>query len=432
METVDLQYEPTANQEIFQLNALKKTLQYVQAHSAFYQNIFQQKQIDIAQIQSLSDLRLLPCTTKADLQQFNRDFICVAPQQIIEYSATSGTMGTPVYAALTRNDLDRLAYNESLSFQLMGLTDQDVVQLMLTLDRQFMAGMAYYSGLQKTGAAIVRTGPGLPPMQIDTALKLQSTALVAVPSFLLKLIEYCEKEQVDINRLPVKKVLCIGENIRDDKLQPNALAKLITEKWHIQLFSTYASTEMQTAFTECGEGAGGHHQPELVIVEILDDHDQPLEAGQYGEVTVTTLGIEGMPLIRFRTGDISCFEQTLCRCGRTTKRIRPIAGRKNQMIKLKGTTLYPATIFDLLNHFSNIKEYVVEVSNNEIGTEELTLHISSDIPADECEMKLKPFLQSRLRTIPNIHYHSTSEIIAMQFPAGNRKPLKFIDNRKSV
>jgi phenylacetate-CoA ligase len=432
METADLQYAPLAEQEQFQMQALRQTLSYVQANSPFYKRLFTENKIDPGQIQKLSDLRFLPCTCKEDLQQHNQDFICAPLSEIIEYSATSGTMGTPVYAALTRNDLERLAYNEYLSFKLMGITEHDVVQLMLTLDRQFMAGMAYYNGLRKMGAAIVRTGPGLPPMQIDTALKLKTTTLVAVPSFLLKLIEYCEKEKIDINTLPVKKVLCIGENIRDEKLQPNALAKLITENWKVQLYSTYASTEMQTAFTECSEGAGGHHQPELVIVEILDEKGLPVEAGQYGEVTITTLGIEGTPLIRFRTGDISCLETAQCACGRSTARLRPIAGRKNQMIKLKGTTLYPATIFDLLNHFSNIKEYVVEVCNNAIGTEELTLHISSDIPADECEVKLKPFLQSRLRTIPNIHYHSTSEIIAMQFPSGNRKPFKFIDNRKSV
>ena len=100
------------------------------------------------------------------------------------------------------------------------------------------------------------------------------------------------------------------------------------------------------------------------------------------------------------------------------------------MIKLKGTTLYPASIFDLLNNFSHIKEYVAEVYLNETGGEELTLHISSDIPADECDEKLKPFLQSRLRILPGIRYHATADILAMQFPGANRKPIRFIDHRQ--
>jgi len=429
-KTDSLQYQSLEIQRKFQLAALQQTLSYVNTNAPFYKKLFQTHQIDLNRIQSLDDLTLLPTTNKEDLQLHHPDFICVAASEIVEYSATSGTLGTPVYVALTHNDLKRLAYNELLSFELMQLNRHDIVQLMLTLDRQFMAGMAYYKGLNQLGAGIIRTGPGLAPMQIETALKLKSTAFVAVPSFLLKLIEYCENESIDMQQLGIKKVLCIGENIRNQDFTYNSLAKKIIQTWNLQLYSTYASTEMQTAFTECIHGQGGHHQPELVIVEILDDDGNPLPAGSYGEVTITTIGIEAMPLIRFRTGDISCYYDTPCACGRKTIRLAPITGRKKQMIKYKGTTLYPSTIFDLLNHFSHIKEYVVEVYNNELETDELILHIASDIPIDECEAKLKPFLQSRLRIVPAIKYHSTSEIISMQYPNNNRKPVKFIDNRK--
>ncbi len=429
MQPDSLQYKSLDEQHSFQLGELKKTLDYVTENSPFYKKKFGKHHPDISQILSLADLVSLPVTEKEDLQMYNEEFICVPKRNIIEYAATSGTMGNPVYAALTGNDLQRLAYNEFLSFQMMGISPEDTVQLMLTLDRQFMAGMAYYSGLKMLGAGIIRTGPGLPPMQIETALKLNTTALVAVPSFLLKIIEYCDKERIDLQRLGIKKVLCIGENIRDNQFSLNTLAAHIAQKWDLQFFSTYASTEMQTAFTECEHGQGGHHQPELVIVEILDEAGNQLPAGEYGEVTVTTLGIEGMPLIRFRTGDISCYHDTICACGRKTIRLSPIAGRKKQMIKFKGTTLYPSTIFDLLNHFSDIREYIVEVVSNQFDTDDLILHISTDIPIDECESRLKPFLQSRLRIIPTIHYRSSSEIISMQFPNGNRKPVKFIDNR---
>jgi phenylacetate-CoA ligase len=187
---------------------------------------------------------------------------------------------------------------------------------------------------------------------------------------------------------------------------------------------------MQTAFTECIYGCGVHHQPELVIVEIIDDNGKQLKAGEYGEVTITTLGIEGMPLVRFRTGDISCYTDMPCACGRKTIRLGPIVGRKKQMIKYKGTTMYPSTIFDMLNHFPMIKEYVVEVYKNELDNDELILHIATDVSIDICESKLKPFLQSRLRIIPEIHYRTTNEIISMQYPNSGRKPLKFIDHRK--
>src|SRR5690606_3508412 len=113
----------------------------------------------------------------------------------------------------------------------------------------------------------------------------------------------------------------------------NVLGKKITEYWNIQLYSTYASTEMQTAFTECHAGKGGHQQPDLIILEILDESGNQLPEGVYGEVTITTLGIEAMPLLRYRTGDIACYYQEPCRCGRHSKRLSPVIGRKQQMIK---------------------------------------------------------------------------------------------------
>nr|MBP6314735.1 AMP-binding protein [Chitinophagaceae bacterium] len=426
-----IQYKSLEEQQTYQGNELQKTLQYLQLHSPYYRNLFETKSIDISTIKSPADLVSIPTTDKEDLQLHHEEFICVSQDEIIEYSATSGTLGSPVYVAQTQNDLDRLAHNEFLSFQLMELSKTDTVQLLLTLDRQFMAGMAYYTGLRKLGAGIIRSGPGLPSLQIETIKKLRPSTLVAVPSFLLKLIEYCHNEQIDLNTLGIEKVLCIGENIRASDSAFNALAKKITTDWHLKLFGTYACTEMQTAFTECRYGCGGHHQPELLIVEILDNDGNALGAGAYGEVTITTLGVEAMPLLRFRTGDISSFDDQPCACGRKTIRLGPIVGRKKQMIKYKGTTLYPSSLFDMLNHFSIIKEFVVEVFQNELESDELILHIATDVSIDICESKLRPFLQSRLRIIPKIQYHTTEEIIAMQYPNAGRKPIKFLDRRNN-
>ncbi|MEZ4981869.1 MAG: hypothetical protein R2769_09845 [Saprospiraceae bacterium] len=104
------------------------------------------------------------------------------------------------------------------------------------------------------------------------------------------------------------------------------------------MYSTYASTEMGTSFTECIEGNGGHHHPELLIVELLDDNNEPVHPGEIGEIVITTLGMEAMPLIRFKTGDLCRAYYEPCKCGRTTMRLGPILARKQQMIKLKRTT----------------------------------------------------------------------------------------------
>lgn len=418
-------------QKQHQESQLVELLNYLNAHSPFYQQKFKNENIQLSKICLLEDLQLLSTTTKEDLQLHQEKFLCVPKEQVSEYASTSGTLGSPVSIALTANDLNRLALNEKLSFQLMGVTEKDIVQLMLTLDRQFMAGVAYYFGAKEIGAAVVRTGPGLPSMQVETALRLGTTSAVAVPSFLLKLIEYAKTIKFDLNQLPITKVLCIGESVRETDFSLSTLGKHILDQWPIKLFSTYASTEMQTAFTECEYGVGGHHQPDLIILEILDEDGNQLPDGQFGEVTITTLGVEAMPLLRYRTGDICCVYSEPCACGRTTKRLSPVKGRKQQMIKYKGTTLYPPAIFDMLNHFTEIKEYVIEVYTGELGTDELILHICTHLPLDDIEKRLKPFLQSRLRVVPEINYCSTAEIHEMQFAQASRKPIRFKDQRVS-
>jgi phenylacetate-CoA ligase len=426
-----IETQSLASQKLLQEEKLNELLIYLHAKSPFYQRLFTANHIDVNTIKTIEDLTQIPTTNKEDLQLHNFDFLCVDKKDIVEYTATSGTLGSPVTIAMSENDIKRLAYNESLSFGLMEISNEDVVQLMLTLDRQFMAGVAYYLGLKNIGAASIRTGPSLPSLQLETIERLQTTSLVAVPSFMLKLIEHCETYHIDINALPVKSILCIGENIRTNQFELNALGGNIVSKWNIRLHSTYASTEMQTAFTECTHGQGGHSHPELIMLEILDEEGKQLKAGEYGEVTITTLGVEAMPLLRYRTGDICCYYSEPCSCGRQTVRLSPVVGRKQQMIKYKGTTLYPPAVFEILNQFTQIKEYVVEVTTNELGTDDLILHINTPLSVDECEQKLKPFLQARLRVIPQIHYHPSKEIMDMLFPMGSRKAVKFVDNRKS-
>jgi len=408
---------------------LKELLQYLAANSPYYQRVYAERGIDISGINQLADMQLLPITTKDDLQQNNMDFLCVPPEKVIEYSTTSGTLGSPVTITLTENDLQRLANNEYNSFLLTESTAADTWQLMLTLDRQFMAGMAYYAGLRQMGAGVIRLGPGVPSLQLEILQRLKPTGIVAVPSFILKLINYAAANNIDINATSVKKALCIGENIRNADFSYNILGRKITDNWNIQLFSTYASTEMQTAFTECSHENGGHLQPDLLIIELLDDNDQPVGAETPGELTITTLGVEGMPLLRYKTGDICMYFDQPCACGRKTPRLSPILGRKKQMIKFKGTTLYPPALFDLLNEREEILDYVVEVYSNEVGLDEVSLYIIPADDSEECDHRIRAYLQARLRVSPHIKYVAADELQKIMFPETTRKALKFIARR---
>ncbi len=417
--------------ETFQNQKLQEQLVYLAENSTFYKRVFSENNIDWKLIKSINDLKFLPVTTKNDLQQFNQDFLCVHPTEIIDYSTTSGTLGDPVTFGLTDKDLDRLAENELNSFQRIGVQKGDVVQLMTTIDRRFMAGLAYFLGLRKLGAGVIRVGAGVPQLQWDSILKYQPKYLVAVPSFLIKMLDYAEKNGIDYKKSSVKSVLCIGEALRDKDLSPSLLAQKITSKWDIQLFSTYASTEMSTAFTECKYGKGGHHQPDLIITEILDENNQEVADGELGELTITTLGIEGMPLLRFKTGDLLRKHSETCQCGSHTYRLGPVEGRKQHMIKYKGTTLYPPALHDVLSHFDEIKLHLIEIYSNELGTDEILLRIVSADESEDYLLKIKDHFRAKLRVTPNIKFEKFDHLQNIIFRPESRKPITFIDYRTS-
>jgi phenylacetate-CoA ligase len=415
---------------LFQYQQLKPLLFYLKENSPFYSELFRNHKIDISEIRSIDDLIRFPVTTKEDLQSRNADFICVPREMIIDYITTSGTQGDPVTFAMTEKDLERLAYNEAISFTCAEGTRKDIYQLMTTIDRRFMAGLAYFLGIRKIGAGIVRVGNGIPELQWETVHRINPSTIVAVPSFILKIIEYAEANNIDFKSSSIKKAVCIGEPLRNDDFSLNTLGRKITEKWPIKLFSTYASTEMGTSFTECSEGVGGHHHPELIIIEFLDENDKPAKKGEPGEVTITTLGIEGMPLLRFKTGDVCHHYDEPCKCGRTTLRLGPVIGRKNQMIKYKGTTLYPPALYDILDNIDFISNYVVEVSTNEIGTDEITIHVGSNNPINDKEKDIKDHFRAKLRVAPLIKFETAETIHQIQYAEISRKPIKFIDKRE--
>ena len=413
----------------FQVEKLKVLLQYLNIHSAFYKRLFSTHKIDISSINSLEDLAAIPTTTKDDLQQYNDDFICVPKNKIVDYVTTSGTLGDPVLFGLTDSDLDRLAYNEAISFACAGVGQDDVIQLMTTIDRRFMAGLAYFLGARKLGAGIIRVGNGILELQWDSILKFKPTYIIAVPSFLLKLIEYAKQHNIDLNNSGIKGAICIGEPLRAQDFSLNTLSNKIKESWNIELFSTYASTEMNTAFTECEKQKGGHQHPELIITEILDDNNQPVNKGESGELTITTLGVEGMPLLRFKTGDIVKAHYEKCDCGRNTMRLGPVIGRKKQMIKYKGTTLYPPAMHNILNDFNEVEAFVIELSHNSIGTDEILIKIAVNTPTESLLQSIKDHFRAKLRVLPKIEFSDQKEIQKLQFPKMSRKPLLVIDKR---
>jgi len=413
----------------FQEQKLRELLVYLETHSPFYRKLFKENKITVADIHTLEDLQKIPTTTKNDIQQNNDDFFCVTSDKIVDYSTTSGTLGDPVTFGLSDNDLERLAYNEAVSFACAGIQKGDVVQMITTIDKRFMAGLAYFLGLRKMGASVVRMGPGIPELQWDSIFRYKPKYLITVPSFLLKMIDYAEKHGLDYRNSGVYGAVCIGESIKNQDFTDNILSQKIKEKWNIKLFSTYASTEMSTAFTECEHQIGGHQHPELIITEILDDHGNPVQQGESGELTITTLGVEALPLLRFKTGDIVQAHYEPCLCGRNTMRLGPVIGRKQHMIKYKGTTLYPPAMNDILNDFNNILCYQMVIQSNEIGLDEIIIKISTNSDSENFVNEVRDHFRAKLRVSPKIEIVDFDMLSKTVFNPNSRKPVNFVDLR---
>lgn len=420
-------FKSTAELKILQQNAWQKHLSHIADHSAFYQGLFGSSGLKLSDLQSIDCLPQIPFTTKADLESKNESFRCVGQKQIVEYVTTSGTLGEPITMALTKEDLERLAYNEARSLEICGITDEDTVLITTTLDKRFMAGMAYYTGATKIGAAVIRSGIGDLHFQLDNIKRYQPTVLIAVPSFALKLGQFLQEQGINPMDCSIQKIVCIGEAIRDSDLQPNTLNQKIQEVWDCQLYSTYASTEMATAFTECEHGQGGHVLPELMIIEIVDEDGQQVRDGELGEVVATPLGIAGMPLLRCKTGDMARLHFAPCACGRTTPRLGPIEGRKGQLIKLKGTSIYPQQIESAL-HDANYQEvYVIEATTQAVGTDHLVISVTEDTNLSA----LGQFLTEKLRVKPELMGVNAASIHQKIKAHSGRKPARFIDLRTS-
>ena len=411
--------------EAAQLASLRAHVTDLQQRSPWYRDLFAANGIGTEDLRGLADIASFPFTVREQLEKHNDRFLAVPPSAIRDHATTSGTMGQPVPVPQTERDLQRLALNEENSLRLAGVTANDTVQLMTTIDKRFMAGLAYHMGVRAIGAAMVRMGPGDSAGQWDAIARFKPTVLIAVPSFLLRMLEHARRAGIDPCASSVLRVVCIGEPVTNADRQPNALAARINEQWPVALFSTYASTEMCTASTEREPCGGAVVQSGSIHIEVVGDHDRPLPMGEPGEVIATPFGVEGMPLLRYRTGDICALFEGDGPNGYEI-RLGPVLGRKQQRLKIKGTTVFPAQVLDALASCREVSSYVALAGSDELG------HDTLKVLVDATEAHLPSVLdqlRSRLRVAPIVERADPARIDTLAMPTGARKPQRFIDQR---
>lgn len=370
---------PRQELEKLQLERIKSTLT-VASNAPYYKDQFQKHNISPDAIRCLDDFRKLPFTTKADMRA-NYPFGLLAGNldDAVRIHSSSGTTGNPTVIIHSQHDLDSWANLVARCLYMVGLRKKDVFQNSSGYG-MFTGGLGFQYGAERLGALTVPAAAGNSKRQIKFITDFKTTALHAIPSYAIRLAEVFQEEGIDPTESSLK-TLIIGAEPHTDEQR-----RKIERMLGVKAYNCFGMTEMNgpgVAF-ECLEQNGMHIWEDCYLVEIIDPETlQPLPDGEIGELVLTTLDRNMMPLIRYRTRDLTRIIPGECPCGRTHRRIDRIKGRSDDMFIIKGVNIFPMQIEKILVQFPelgsnylitletlhNQDEIIVEVELNELSTD---------------------------------------------------------------
>ena len=346
-----------------QLKGLREMLQRCM-QSEFYRRRFREAGVSPEDIRSLDDLQRLPFTTKEDLREnYPFGLCCVPLQECVRLHSSSGTTGNPTVVLHTRRDLDDWATAVARCLWMVGSRPDDVFQNSAGYG-MFTAGLGFQYGAEKVGMLTVPAAAGNTLRQIKFIKDFGTTVLHAIPSYASRIYEVMRQEGVDPVRDTRLRVLCIGAEPHSEEQR-----RRIEENLHVKAYNSYGISEMMgpgVAF-ECPEQNGLHIWEDYFIAEIIDPVTlQPVPDGEMGELVITTLKREAMPLLRYRTRDLTRFLPGDCPCGRHHRRLARLQGRSDDMMILKGVNIFPIQIEKILLSFPELgTDYLITLENKE-------------------------------------------------------------------
>ena len=337
--------------EALQLERLQKTIETA-VHSPFYSRLFKEKGFAPHDFKSLGDLQRIPMTTKDDLrEEWPYGFLAVSREEIVRMHSSSGTTGRAIVIFHTQSDLDSWTNQLARCMYMAGMRQADVFQNMMTY-ALFTGGLGFHYGAEKLGAMVIPSGPGNSKRQIQLIQDFDTTAIHIIPSYALHLIQVFEEVGVDPKKDTRLKMAFVGAEPHSEQMRER-----IEDFYGIKAFNSYGLSEMSgpgVSF-ECSYQNGMHIWEDAYIVEIVDpDTLEPLPDGETGELVMTTLCRRGMPIIRYRTKDLTRIIPGDCSCGRTHRRIERIKGRSDDMMILKGVNIFPIQIEKKLMEISGV------------------------------------------------------------------------------
>lgn len=356
-----------ADLERLQLKRLKETIQTA-GNSTFYNNVFKSYNITPDSIRSLDDLKKIPFTTKEDLRNnYPFGMAAVPIQKCVRLHSSSGTTGNPTVILHSAKDLDEWANQVARCMYMVGLRDTDIFQNTSGYG-MFTGGLGFQYGAEKLGALTVPAAAGNSKRQLKFIADFGTTCLHIIPSYATRLAEVMQESGIDPKKDTKLHTVCIGAEPHSEEQRLR-----IEELLGVKAYNCFGMSEMNgpgVAF-ECKEQNGLHIWEDYVIVEIIDPITlEAVPEGEIGELVLTAINREAMPLLRYRTRDLTRIISGDCPCGRTHKRIDRFKGRSDDMIILKGVNLFPIQIETILMKFNELgNNYLITINNDEMQIE---------------------------------------------------------------
>lgn len=368
----ELETMPVDQLHELQLKRLKQTVRHCM-NAPFYQKRFQERGITPDDIQTLEDVRKLPFTSKEDLREnYPFGLSCVPLKECVRLHSSSGTTGNPTVVLHTQKDLDEWANAVARCLWMVGSRPEDVFQNSAGYG-MFTAGLGFQYGAEKIGMLTVPAAAGNTTRQIKFIKDFGTTVLHAIPSYASRIYDVMKEEGVDPQRDTQLRVLCIGAEPHSEEQR-----KRIEYQLGVKAYNSYGISEMMgpgVAF-ECPEQNGLHIWEDYFIVEIIDPVTlEPVPDGQLGELVITTINREAMPLLRYRTRDLTRFLPGECPCGRHHRRIDRLQGRSDDMIILKGVNIFPIQIEKILLKFKELSTDYFIVIETKDGNDIMTIEV---------------------------------------------------------
>ena len=414
--------------EELQLQRLKSVVEKVYRNVPFYQNKFKQAGITPQDIKSLKDLGKLPTTKKQDLRDnYPFGLFAVPREEVVRVHASSGTTGKPTVVGYTAKDIETWSDLMARDFVMVGVEKGDIFQNAVNYGF-FTGGLGVHYGIERMGAMAVPSGVGNTERQLEIMMDFGVTVLHCTPSYALYLAETAKAKGV-VDKLKLR-IGCFGAEPWSDESR-----KELEETLHIKAYDSYGLSEMMgpgVAF-ECQEQNGLHIWEDHFLIEILDKNEQPCAPGEPGELVVTSLTKEAMPLIRYHTGDVTYIMEEKCSCGRTSRKLHRFLGRADDMLIVRGINVFPSQIEDVLVSIPEIGNYFqVVVDRKKHGLDEISIQVELKDEAFTGELadlaRIQKKTEEKLKSVLNVR--SRIELVEKgSIPRTAGKSKKVVDLR---